>query len=337
MNAERHIMEHFFHYDIVDLRRRYKNPFRKDSSAGCYFRWYNQRFLFFDNACVEASFDCFSLVMRQYSCNFNECLYIIAKAFNIDIDYAFNKIEIVESANEYNIDTESIEIKRNVALELKKRKEFDIDLRPWSYSDKNYWYGKYGITRDTLKKYNVFPVKIAKKSISSSKFQKIFDSTIDDDLCYAYIFENNVDDIEFTSLKVYRPFNKDMKWYSNTSSYDVFGYSSLPKRGEKLVIASSAKDAMVLYEMGYNAIAFQTEALIPPLIIMNELKDRFDEIYFLYDLDIAGLKYSIKYSEKYKCKARFLLKINNKDKDVSEYRELLGFDKLYGILKSILT
>jgi DNA primase len=96
---------------------------------------------------------------------------------------------------------------------------------------------------------------------------------------YVYEFEND-------SFKAYLPLETgEKKWVSNASKDILQGYEQLPKEGDHLIITKSLKDVMVLYELGFNAVAVQGETSYPDETVMEELKQRFSKIVVLFDND----------------------------------------------------
>jgi len=88
------------------------------------------------------------------------------------------------------------------------------------------------------------------------------------------------------NFKVYRPLTKDKdKWLSNTTGNDVYGANTLPFTGDRLFITSSLKDVMCLYEMGYTAIAPQSETTKLTVPYVDSLKQTFKEVLVFFDTD----------------------------------------------------
>lgn len=318
--AQRMVMSEFFHYDTVVIQtKKYKNPFRNDKNARCVFKYRNGLLVFLDNAGIDQSFNCFELVQKQFGVSFQESLIIVANRFSIDVgafvDYSkqeykpFFKETIV--AEKYNKETY-----------LKKRKEIKVEARNWNRTDSKYWKQQYGITLQTLKKFNVYPVYKYYLSNGYNNFQQVFSYDSNQEVTYSYVMTCS-DGIQ--GIKIYTPYSLDnKKWLSNTSPKHIQGYEQLPETGDVLIIASSLKEVMSLYEIGYNAIAFQSESAIPDEDVMAELKERFNRLYFLYDLDEIGLTCSKKYSELFDVNMLVLKDINTDDtmkkiKDVSDF------------------
>lgn len=106
---------------------------------------------------------------------------------------------------------------------------------------------------------------------------------------------------------------------------------------------------MVMYEMGFNAIAPTSETSTIDSEIIDNLKQYFNLIV-LYDLDNTGIKSSIKHMIKYDCHLYILPMLNrdienneetsntknklktNKYKDIAEYSQELGLMQLYDMI-----
>jgi hypothetical protein len=162
-----------------------------------------------------------------------------------------------------------------------------IKRRNFTEYDDVYW-DKYDIDRDTLKHFNVTPISF----FWVNGIQQPFTYTKDSPM-YAYKI--------FDKFKIYRPlseFKKD-KWRTNCSSIDLQGYEQLPESGKLLIITKSLKDVMVLYELGYSAIALQCENDSLNKDILEDLTKRFKRIVVFFDNDIPGLTASNKLCNKH--------------------------------------
>ena len=138
--------------------------------------------------------------------------------------------------------------------------------RAWSLDDKLFW-EKYLITKNTLSKFEVQPLSYY--WVNESRFSCI-------DLTYSFKFG--------TKYKIYTP-HGERKWTSNTTNRHVQGYKQLPVEGEMLIITSSLKDAMCLYEMGLPSVALQSEMIMPDEKLIAHLKARFQHVLVFYDND----------------------------------------------------
>lgn len=158
----------------------------------------------------------------------------------------------------------------------------DIDLRcrrrEWRDYDLEFW-GQFGISKEWLEFGNIYPIS------------HIFILDLVDDTSkiipadkYAYVFVEFKDSTE--SVKIYQPFNEIYKWRNkhDASVWDL--WDQLPESGEELIITSSRKDALTLWEnTGIPSVSLQSESYFPKEHVVQQLKDRFKRIYVLYDND----------------------------------------------------
>jgi hypothetical protein len=202
-----------------------------------------------------------------------------------------------------------------------------VKRRNFSETDDEYW-GKYNISRETLRKFNVSPVLYFWVNDILQPFSYNKDCPI-----YAYRI--------FDKFKIYRPmspFKKD-KWRTNCSSIDLQGYEQLPKTGDLLVITKSLKDVMVLYQMGYSAIALQSENDHLNKDILLDLKERFTNIIIFFDNDKPGFESAVKLSNKHNLQ---YIVIDSSQwelyqvKDISDYVAVWGWKRACKLFESLI-
>lgn len=179
----------------------------------------------------------------------------------------------------------------------------DIGIVRQSFTnvDKQYW-KQFGISIDTLKKFNVFSIKYF---LCNSVVRGTYKETSP---MYAYKVQDR--------FKIYRPLaSKYTKWRTNLTNEYVQGLAELPKEGgDLLIITKSLKDVMCLYEMGFYAIAASSETTFIPDHIVQSLRSKWKHILILYDRDKPGMKKAREYSHKTKFDAFFVhRKFNSKD------------------------
>jgi hypothetical protein len=224
---------------------------------------------------------------------------------------------------------QELPILRNYSIAvLKAEMENTIEIKRKNYTDNDilFW-GKYYITKDTLKLYKVYPIS----TYWVNEIQSSFFYTEQEPM-YAYSI--------YDKYKIYRPHSKRMeKWRNNCSAFDIQGIEQLADNGDLLIITKSLKDVMVLYELGYNAIAPQSENSSIPKVIIDHLKLRFKKIIILFDYDDGGIQGSQKLSEKYSIPYKFIPK-HYLDlyliKDVSDFIKEFGKEQTLVMLKELL-
>lgn len=190
----------------------------------------------------------------------------------------------------------------------------EVMSQPLTPLDRRYWW-QFHIKPTTLKKFNVHSIKyfLCNRVVRGTYKES--------SPMYAY----KVDD----KYKIYRPLAPRLtKWRSNLTNRNVQGLAELPEGGGSLlIITKSLKDVMVLYEMGYNAIAASSETTFIPDDILNNLRTKWNNILILYDRDKTGVIKSRELSKKYKLDAFFVHK-KFKAKDISDAVRYSGFDKV---------
>ena len=188
--------------------------------------------------------------------------------------------------------------------------EIGIVRQPFTDVDRQYW-GLFGISIKTLKKYDVFSIKYF---LCNNIVRGIYKN---DNPMYAYKVDNK--------FKIYRPLaSKYTKWRTNLTNENIQGYAQLPEFGNLLFITKSLKDVMCLHEMGFNAISPSSETTFIPKDILEDLERRFKHIIILFDRDEAGVKNARKYSKEYGLDAIFVHK-KFKAKDISDAVKVAGF------------
>lgn len=244
----------------------------------------------------------------------------VSELFNITYEEAIQKI----ISDNIKQTTEGI----SIAESYKKLKTtISVQKKNFTETDDNYW-EQYFITRDILKKYEVFPiltfwVNDTPSNLFYSKEQPL----------YAYqIFE---------SFQIYSPYaNKKNKFRNSTTSYDIHGLEQLPEYGNLLIITKSKKDVMVLDRLGYNAIAPCGESTPIPKVIIDNLKQRFNRLLILYDNDKAGLEGAKKLAIEHNIEWYYIpieLYEKFKIKDISDYIKNYKITKTRELLKKIIT
>ena len=108
-----------------------------------------------------------------------------------------------------------------------------------------------------------------------------------DKYAYAYVEKKE----GHITLKIYQPFNtKGFKWSNQHDGSVISLWTKLPKSGDKVCICASLKDALCLWaNTGIPSIALQGEGYGISDTVIKELKERFTNVYILFDNDEAGL------------------------------------------------
>lgn len=310
--SEKDIMEHYYGCPIKDRKALYKNLLRNDDKPTCYFNWYRGHYYLVDRGRGrDYNFDCFTLVKHIYNCDFSEALSFINRDMNLNLCSDYNdikkgRIKIVKKSSDT---TDS------------KKINYKIKSRKWNNNDINYWL-QFGININTLSIFDVIPVESYDSDAGESFKFKLKYKYKETDPCYAYVFKHK----KPITVKLYRPLNEIAKWQGNITIKDVFGYNQLPEVCDTIYICSSLKDLMCLYEMGFTAIAPQSETSDIPKEIIEDVRLRSKKLIILFDNDDAGIQQSKKYAVKYNCRY-IILPPDNINKDIAEYVKYYGLEK----------
>ena len=287
------------------------SPLRQDRHTTCsFFRGKSGRLYFKDFATGEClAFE--NVVMKLYNCSYHEALKIIAKDFGL-----------IKGTNH---ETKPI-IKQERFI---NDKQTFIQIEQKDFSEKELkWWLQYGITKSILNKYRVFSCKTVFLNGS------VFSQSTPKCPSYGYYFGKK-EHVE--QWKIYYPKRTDYRFIGNISTKTIQGYRQLPKSGKLLVITKSLKDCACLYSMGISAVAPQSETQFISDTILEDLKQRFEKIVLLFDLDETGIKFSKKIKKEYPFIKVTLLPRTKRCKDISDYYKKYGREETLNMIKQKLS
>lgn len=285
-----------YYFGIEKLPIVIHSPFRKDNNPSFGLQVFEGHIYYKDFSTGECG-DLISLLMKFWNKTYEEVL-----------EKLYKDIFKITNTN-MSITHNSSRTKSNSSTTI-----LQVKTRPWREYDLDYWLS-YGITLKWLEFADVYPIS----HTIISKENKAYSFRAD---TYAYAYVEHKDNI--VSIKVYQPFNtKGFKWINKHKGNVVSLWTKIPDKGDKLCICSSLKDALCLWSnTGIPSIALQGEANTMSNTAINNLKQRYNKIYVLFDNDKAGLKGGIKLSKQCKAINVVLPKING-TKDISDlYKSL---------------
>lgn len=306
-----------FKYYIPEFKspgKKFSSPFRSDVDPSCAIKDYGSTAILTDFATGE-SYSFIKLVQTLYGCDYYTAIRKIAGDLNL-IDTKINPKLVTQ------YESKSREIVESPGARIL------IHARDWNIVlDKPYW-KQYGISLKTLRKYKVFPISTF--WINSIRFDC-------KKLTYAYYYGNY-------TFKIMSPYSKENKWYSNTKSDIIQGFNQLPESGDLLIITKGLKDVMLLYELGYTAIAFSSETTLISDSQFTTLQSRFKKLVLFYDNDGTftptpdepgkGKFGAFKNSIKHKIPMIFLP--DGEEKDISDYYKKYGLLETQNIMKKLI-
>lgn len=259
-----------FKYYLGDFKigRAFNSPLRVDAKASFNIGYNPVTNKLYCNDYILGGGNTIMFVMYKFGLSYKEaCNKIVIDLGLEDKFHLFNvNIKITKEAKQFvkSNDEDIKKFKSEIKLTAKVRKWEDYDYEFWN---------QYGITKETLTKYNVKPVEYSMVGDKIFKLDK-----------YAYVFIEYKDDEK--TLTIYQPYSEVQKWTKNHDASVWYGWTQLPARGDVLIITKSRKDIMAINTlMGFSATGLQNEKIIPKEQVLQELKNRFDVIYLLYDND----------------------------------------------------
>jgi len=205
----------------------------------------------------------FNLLQALWGVTFSEVILRIYE----DLPNIINKTSGI-SKGSYFVHNRSISYQDGTKLKVAIRKWKDYDIKYWN---------SYGISLPWLEFGKIFPIS----HIFIEKGKEQFAVSAEK---HAYVYVEKKD--KQFSIKIYQPFSDFFKWRSqhDSSVWDL--WRQLPAKGEKLIITSSRKDALTIWENTLiPACSLQAESTYPKVQVINQLKRRFKKIYILYDND----------------------------------------------------
>lgn len=274
---------------------RINSPLREDfvPSFSLFYHKTNRNSLMYYDFATKDSGDVVVFVSKLFGITYYQALVKIAYDFNL------TGLNLVNDATRKHYQT----IKKVVQ---KDQVSIGIKRRNWKVRDKKFW-SQFGISKETLIKYNVYPISYVFFNGNAYKA---------DYLAYAYVeFKDNI-----PTYKIYQPMNKEFKWINNANYSIHQGYVQLPDKGELLIITKSYKDLMSIHDVcGIPAIGLQSESVMMKDSVMEEYKSRFEKVVCLFDNDKAGVELSKQFSEHFNVPYFLMPEIKN----VTDFSDLV--------------
>jgi len=292
------VLKHTTEYDIFTqylgfrptVGQLYLSPLRKDSnpSFGLFYTKSSRALLFKDLGTGETG-NCFKFASLIDNTTIRQA---IKNLFN---QYVSNKVTKRTAPEQ---------------VPIKDYKELDIvvDDVPLTSEGRLFW-DNFGISEDTLKKFNV--KQINKFWVNGKEYWRAVKSKP----MFSYFI--------YSKVKIYRPFFKRMKFYSNCTLTDMQGWEQLDYSKDTVVITKSYKDIMLLNELGYTAIAPNGEGHSIPQKALDILRAKFKRIVIFYDRDLPGMQAARKLWRQNK-DFDFMFTPRKAEKDLSDFYKANG-------------
>ena len=299
-NSEERYMTHYLGVPIT--KKLFKSPLRVDHRETCGFYRNNKGKLIYNDFGEDHNFDFIAVVQYIHKCTYHKALQIIANDFGI---IEIPKLEKNIAKIEYNGELVTKLEPCILQVEIKEYTNKELE-----------WWKSFGISIETLKLYNVFSIK----TVFINGIPRFFSD--EKTPIYGYYFGKE----EGRELwKIYFPTKTKYRFLLNNSK--IQGVKQLPKTGNLLIITKSLKDVMTLKELGYDAIAPQSENSFIKEEQLVKLQNRFKYIIVWFDTDCPGLIAMKNLKKRYPNFIYHWIPRRYKVKDISDFRKKYGENK----------
>ena len=259
-----------------ELNRSTHSPFRNESRPSFTIYSKDGRVFYLDFSDPHYRGDCFNFVQQLFNVNFTECLEMIDKDFNLGIK---NK------KREDLPDHKEIVAKYKQPEKLEKKySHIQVITRSFTNEELAYWNEYYQDVED-LKENNVYSIK---KLYLNRRMIHLKET----ELRFGYFYDGH--------WKIYRPFNKDFKWFPNNTPITAMDGKDNLEPDQPAFINKSKKDYMVMKKVVPCCCAVQNEGLgCFSEENVEYIKENSDTQILSFDSDETGVKNSQLITEKF--------------------------------------
>lgn len=309
--SEEQLMEYYLHIPVK--KGLFRSPLRKDKQPTCSFYRNKSGTLIFKDFATGQHLNIFDVVQSIFRCDYFESLRIIANDFGIVRDNTLHK-----NPGKINLNPIKIKDKEISKIQIEVQEFTDSELK---------WWGKYGISKDILKRFNVY----------SCKHVFLNDQLFAESQQHCPIFGYYGKKYQGLELwRCYFPKRTSFRFITNWPSKKIQGYDQLPKKGKLLVITKSMKDSMCLYSCGITACAPNSENLFISDKVLEDLKNRFKNIVVLYDNDRPGLYNMAKIRKEHPELTYVFIPKRYGSKDISDFYKDHGRKETLNLIKTFI-
>ena len=309
--SEEQLMEYYLHIPVK--KGLFRSPLRRDKQPTCSFYRNKSGTLIFKDFATGQHLNIFDVVQSIFRCDYFESLRIIANDFGIVRDNALHK-----NPGKINLNPIKIKDKEISKIQIEVQEFTDGELK---------WWGKYGISKDILKRFDVY----------SCKHVFLNDQLFAESQQHCPIFGYYGKKYQGLELwRCYFPKRTSFRFITNWPSKKIQGYDQLPKKGKLLVITKSMKDSMCLYSCGITACAPNSENLFIPDKVLEDLKNRFENIVVLYDNDRPGLYNMAKIRKEHPELTYVFIPKRYGSKDISDFYKDHGRKETLNLIKTFI-
>lgn len=309
--SEEQLMEYYLHLPVK--KGLFRSPLRRDKQPTCSFYRNKSGTLIFKDFATGQHLNVFDVVQSIFRCDYFESLRIIANDFGIVRDNTLHK-----NPGKINLNPIKIKDKEISKIQIEVQEFTDGELK---------WWGKYGISKDILKRFDVY----------SCKHVFLNDQLFAESQQHCPIFGYYGKKYQGLELwRCYFPKRTSFRFITNWPSKKIQGYDQLPKKGKLLVITKSMKDSMCLYSCGITACAPNSENLFISDKVLEDLKSRFRNIVVLYDNDRPGLYNMAKIRREHPELTYVFIPKRYGSKDISDFYKDHGRKETLNLIKTFI-
>ena len=306
------LMEYYLHMPVK--KGLFRSPLRNDKNPTCSFFRSNKGTLMFKDFATSQCLDAFSVVQKLFGCSYFEALRIIANDFGI-----IRNKDLQKNPGKIN--------KNPIKIEDKEASKIQVEIQDFSELELKWW-AKYGITKNTLQKFDVYSCKHVFLN------DQLFAKSQQHCPIFGY-YGKKYHGLEL--WKIYFPKRTNCRFIGNYPSKKLQGYDRLPKEGKVCVITKSMKDVLSLYSFGIPACAPNSEVIIPSENIVKDLTSRFKYVFCLWDNDKTGVSFLLKIRKKYPQLHCFIIPRSLGAKDFSDLVAKYGVEQTKKYIKEFIT
>ena len=309
--SEEQLMEYYLHIPVK--KGLFRSPLRRDKQPTCSFYRNKSGTLIFKDFATGQHLNVFDVVQSIFKCDYFESLRIIANDFGIVRDNALHK-----NPGKINLNPIKIKDKEISKIQIEMQEFTDSELK---------WWGRYGTSKDILKRFNEYSCKHV--FLNDQLFAK------SQQHCPIFGYYSK----KYQGLELWRcyfPKRTSFRFITNWPSKKIQGYDQLPKKGKLLVITKSMKDSMCLYSCGITACAPNSENLFIPDKVLEDLKNRFENIVVLYDNDRPGLYNMAKIRKEHPELTYIFIPKKYGSKDISDFYKDHGRKETLNLIKTFI-
>lgn len=309
--SEEQLMEYYLHIPVK--KGLFRSPLRRDKQPTCSFYRNKSGTLIFKDFATGQYLNVFDVVQSIFKCDYFESLRIIANDFGIVRNNALHK-----NPGKINLNPIKIKDKEISKIQIEIQEFTDNELK---------WWERYGITIDILRRFDVYSCKHV--FLNDQLFAK------SQQHCPIFGYYGK----KYQGLELWRcyfPKRTSFRFITNWPSKKIQGYDQLPKKGKLLVITKSMKDSMCLYSCGITACAPNSENLFIPDKVLEDLKNRFENIVVLYDNDRPGLYNMAKIRKEHPELTYVFIPKRYGSKDISDFYKDHGRKETLNLIKTFI-